>query len=76
MHESHFRFLSLMKESKETKTEKKKKSWRGYLRDSDGQIGSEQLWALPEAVERRNDGARENVFKNLQIHQIDYILVQ
>jgi hypothetical protein len=38
------------------------------LRDGDGEIGSKQLGALPEAVERRDDGARENIFKNLQIH--------
>lgn len=44
---------------------------RKYLRDGDGEIGSEQLGALPEAIERRNDGARENIFKNLHIHQID-----
>ena len=35
------------------------------LRNGDGEIGSEQFGSFPEAVEWRDDGARENVLENL-----------
>ena len=37
-----------------------------YLRDVDGVFGSEELRALPEAVERGNDGTRKEVLQNLK----------
>jgi len=40
---------------------------RNNLRDRDREIGTEQFRAFPKAVERRDDGAREDVFKNLKI---------
>lgn len=35
------------------------------LRNGDGEVRAEQLRTLPETVERRDDGAREDVLENL-----------
>jgi hypothetical protein len=55
-------FLSQLAVIKHARTHTK----RNNLRDRDGEIGTEQFRAFPKAVERRDDGARENVFKYLE----------
>ncbi len=57
------------------KRERENKNYRfsEHLRNSDGEVGSKQFGALPEAIQRCDDGARENIFKNLKEERNDYL---